>query len=157
MRKITTFLMFNNQAEQAARFYTSVFKNSKVVSVDRFENAGPGGDMTVTSVEFVLDGVTFFAADGGPHFSFSEGMSLFVDCETQEEIDKFWEKLSEGGEKGPCGWLKDQFGVSWQIVPSILMKYLTDSDSEKAGRVMHAMLQMGKLEISGLQAAYEGR
>ncbi|MBD2755698.1 VOC family protein [Spirosoma validum] len=153
MQKITTFLTFNDQAEEAANLYTSVFKNSKIVNVSRYAKGGnmPAGmAMTVT---FDLDGQKFTALNGGPHFTFSEGISLSVDCQNQEEVDYFWEKLSEGGEPGPCGWLKDKFGVSWQIVPSALTKLLQDKDPEKAKRVMQAMLKMSKIDIATLEQA----
>ncbi len=157
MQKITTFLTFNDQAEEAAKLYTSLFKNSKIVSTTRYGEGGPGPKGSVMSVTFQLAGQDFFALNGGPSFKFAEGISLFVNCETQAEVDDFWEKLSAGGKQGPCGWLTDQFGVSWQIVPSVLGKYLGDKDAAKAKRVMQAMLQMTKLDIEGLEDAYEGR
>lgn len=157
MQKITTFLTFNDQAEEAAKLYTSVFKDSKIVSTTRYGEGGPGSKGTVMSVTFQLDGQDFFALNGGPSFKFAQGISLFVNCETQAEVDDFWEKLSDGGKKGPCGWLTDKFGVSWQIVPSVLGKYLGDKDAKKATWVMNAMLQMTKLDIKGLQDAYAGR
>jgi predicted 3-demethylubiquinone-9 3-methyltransferase (glyoxalase superfamily) len=155
MPKITTFLTFNDQAEEAIHFYTSVFKNSKIVSTNRYGEAGPGPKGALMSAEFVLDGQEFIALNGGPTFKFSEGISLFVSCETQAEIDELWEKLSSGGAKGPCGWLTDKFGVSWQVVPSILGKMLNDKDPEKSKRVMQAMLQMRKLDIATLKQAYD--
>jgi predicted 3-demethylubiquinone-9 3-methyltransferase (glyoxalase superfamily) len=157
MQKITTFLTFNDQAEEAAKLYTSLFKNSKIVSTTRYGEGGPGPKGSVMSVTFQLAGQDFFALNGGPSFKFAEGISLFVNCETQAEVDELWEKLSRGGAKQQCGWLTDKFGVSWQIVPSVLGTHLGDKDAAKAKRVMQAMLQMTKLDIKGLQDAYEGR
>ncbi|NMO14234.1 VOC family protein [Pyxidicoccus fallax] len=152
MQKITPFLMFNDQAEEAAKLYTSVFKNSRIVSVAR----GPNG--AATSVTFELEGQPFLAYNGGPTFKFSEGISLFVNCETQAEVDALWDRLTEGGGKHkPCGWLEDRFGVSWQIIPSVLMRLMGDKDPAKAGRVVQAMLGMKKIDIAGLERAYEGR
>ncbi len=148
MQKITTFLTFNDQAEQAANFYTSLFKNSKIENVMRAGEA-------VMGVSFQLAGQQFNALNGGPSFTFTEGMSLFVNCETQAEVDELWEKLTKGGEESRCGWLKDKFGVSWQIIPSALGEMLGDKDPEKAGRVMQAMLKMNKIEIKGLKDAYD--
>ncbi len=144
MQKVTTFLMFAQGAEDAAKLYTSVFPNSKIVS------ASPA------SVTFEIDGQTFLAFNGGPHFTFSEGISLFVTCETQAEVDRLWDTLSAGGKQKPCGWLEDRFGVSWQIIPSALMKLMGDRDRAKAARVTQAMLAMKKIDIAGLQRAYEG-
>jgi predicted 3-demethylubiquinone-9 3-methyltransferase (glyoxalase superfamily) len=155
MQKITPFLWFDNQAEDAVHFYTSIFRNSKVVSVNRYGEAGPGPKGSVMTLKFLLDGQEFVALNGGPHFKFSEAISFVVNCETQEEVDKFWEKLSEGGEKVQCGWLKDKYGVSWQIVPTVLVEMLQDKDPEKAKRVMEAMLQMKKIDIKGLKDAYQ--
>ena len=155
MQRITTFLTFNDQAEEAVNFYTSVFENSRIVSTTRYGEAGPGPKGSLMSANFELAGQQFIALNGGPSFSFAQGISLFVNCETQEEVDRYWERLSEGGEKGPCGWLTDKFGVSWQVVPRILGELLNDEDPEKAKRVMNAMLQMSKLEIEGLRRAYE--
>jgi predicted 3-demethylubiquinone-9 3-methyltransferase (glyoxalase superfamily) len=152
-QKITPFLWFDNQAEEAARFYTAIFKNSKIDDGDRYGDAGPGPKDTVMSVTFELEGQQFIALNGGPHFTFSPAISFFVRCETQSEVDELWEKLSEGGEKQQCGWLKDKFGVSWQIVPSVLGELLGDEDEQKAGRVMNAMLQMNKLDIDRLKEA----
>jgi predicted 3-demethylubiquinone-9 3-methyltransferase (glyoxalase superfamily) len=149
MQKITTFLTYNDQAEEAVNLYTSIFKNSKVVSISR-----PAG--TFMSAVFELEGQTFYALNGGPFFTFSYGISLFVNCTTQQEVDDYWEKLSEGGEKGQCGWLKDKFGVSWQIVPQVLGEMLNDKDPEKSKRVMQAMLKMHKLDIKTLTDAYDG-
>ena len=157
MQTITPFLWFDNQAEEAAKFYVSVFKNSKILSVSRFNVAGPGQNEKVTVVEFVLDGQHVMALNGGPHFQLSEAFSFRVTCETQEEVDRLWETLSEGGEKSMCGWLKDRFGLSWQIAPTALIKLLGDPDPKKAKRVMEAMLKMGKIDISLLQQAYDGR
>lgn len=157
MQKITPFLWFDGKAEEATNFYTSIFPNSKIVSVMRYGEAGPGAKGSVMSATFELHGQEFMALNGGPMFSFSPAISLFVQCETQEEVDKFWEKLSEGGEKQRCGWLKDKFGVSWQVVPTVLGQLLQDKDAEKSKRVMHAMLQMDKLDITGLQRAHEQR
>ncbi|GAB3986596.1 VOC family protein [Spirosoma daeguense] len=156
MQKITTFLTFNNQAEEAATLYTSIFKNSSIKTMARYGEGAPVPAGTVMSATFELDGQEFIALNGGSHFKFAEGISLFVNCETQEEVDTYWEKLSEGGEPGPCGWLKDKFGVSWQIVPSALGKMLGDKDPEKAKRVMQAMMQMSKIEIADLEKAYNG-
>jgi predicted 3-demethylubiquinone-9 3-methyltransferase (glyoxalase superfamily) len=149
MQKITTFLTFNDQAEQAANFYTSLFKDSKIESVMRAGDA-------VMGVSFQLAGQQYNALNGGPSFTFTEGISLFVNCETQAEVDELWEKLtSDGGEESRCGWLKDKFGVSWQIIPSALGEMLGDKDPEKAGRVMQAMLKMNKIDIKGLKDAYD--
>jgi predicted 3-demethylubiquinone-9 3-methyltransferase (glyoxalase superfamily) len=153
IQKITTFLWFDNNAEQAIDFYVSVFNNSKLLSLIRHGEAGPGPKGTVLGATFQLEGQQFFALNGGPKFKFTEAISLFVSCETQEEIDDLWEKLSAGGWKDRCGWLKDKFGLSWQIVPAILLELLQDQDSAKADRVMRAMMQMGKLDIQGLQQA----
>lgn len=151
MQKITTFFMFNDGAEEAAKLYTSVFKNSKMGPVGR----GPDGK--ATSVNFELFGQPFMAYNGGPHFKFSEGLSLFVSCETQAEVDELWSKLLQGGGKEKaCGWLEDRFGVSWQIIPTALMRLMGDKDHAKAGRVMQAMLKMVKIDIAGLQRAYDG-
>jgi predicted 3-demethylubiquinone-9 3-methyltransferase (glyoxalase superfamily) len=155
MQKITTFLTYNNQAEEAADLYVSIFKNSKILDVMRLGEGEPGSKGTAVSVEFQLAGQNYIALNGGPSFSFAEGISLLVDCETQEEVDELWAKLSAGGEEGPCGWLKDKFGVSWQVIPTILGQLLGDKDPEKAGRVMQAMLQMHKIDIQALKQAYE--
>src|SRR6202521_478190 len=147
MQKITPFLWFDGKAEEAMNFYISIFKNSKMVSVTRFGEAGPGPKGTVMTAAFQLDGQNFGALNGGPQFKFTEAMSFFVNCETQQEVDELWEKLSEGGEKAGCGWLKDKYGLSWQIVPGALGEMLHDKDAEKAKRVMRAMLQMSKIDI----------
>ena len=154
-QKITTFLTFDGTAEEAVDLYTSVFPNSRVTSKRYYGAAGPGPKGSLMTASFELGGQEFMALNGGPPFEFSQGISLFVDCETQDEVDHYWEKLSQGGEQGPCGWLTDRFGVSWQIVPRVLGEYLSDEDPEKANRVMNAMLQMSKLEIEGLRRAYE--
>ena len=155
MQKITPFLWFDDKAEEAMNLYISVFKNSKAISVTRYGKEGPGQPGTVMTATFQLDGQEFYALNGGPVFTFSQAISFFVNCETQGEVDELWEKLSEGGEKGRCGWLKDRYGVSWQIVPSILGELMQDKDPEKAQRVTKAMLQMGKLDIKALKQAHE--
>ena len=155
MQKITTFLTFNNQAEEAVNFYTSIFEDSRITSTSRYGEAGPGPEGSLVTASFELAGQEFIALNGGPSFTFSQGISLFVSCETQEEVDRYWERLSEGGEKGPCGWLTDKFGVSWQVVPRVLGEMLNDEDRERAARVMNAMLQMSKIEIDELRRAYE--
>ena len=155
MQKITPFLWFDNQAEEAMNLYISLFKNSKVLSVSRYGEGGPGPRGTVMTATFQLDGQEFMALNGGPHFKFTEAVSLFVNCETQEEVDELWEKLSEGGEKSQCGWLKDKYGLSWQIIPTALGEMLGDKDPQKAQNVMQAMLQMTKIDIAALRQAYE--
>lgn len=155
MSKITPFLWFNDNAEEAMNFYVSVFKNSKVVRVTRYGDGGSGPKGTVMSATFELEGQEFFALNGGPLFSFTPAISFFVNCATQQEVDELWEKLSEGGKKERCGWLKDKYGLSWQIIPSVLGKLLGDKDAEKSKRVMQAMLQMSKIEIGALQQAYD--
>jgi predicted 3-demethylubiquinone-9 3-methyltransferase (glyoxalase superfamily) len=154
MQKITPFLWFNDQAEEAMNFYASIFKNSKIGSINRYGEEGPGPKGKVMSASFQLDGQEFMALNGGPVFTFTPAISFFVDCATQAEVDELWEKLSEGGEKGQCGWLKDKYGLSWQIVPSALGEMLQDKDAEKSRRVMNAMLQMEKIDIEGLKRAY---
>jgi len=157
MQKITPFLWFDNQAEEAMNFYVSIFKNSKRGRVSRYGEAGPGPKGTVMVAAFQLEGQEFMALNGGPHFKFTEAISLVVSCETQDEVDGFWEKLSEGGAKSQCGWLKDKYGLSWQIVPTVLGELMSDPDPEKSKRVMQAMLQMTKIDIKGLRQAYEQR
>lgn len=160
MQKITPFLWFNDNAEEAINFYVSIFsaaggKNSKIVSVNRYGDGGPGPKGTIITATFQLEGQEFIALNGGPHHKFTKAVSLFVNCETQEEVDALWEKLSAGGEKGPCGRLKDKFGLSWQIVPSVLGKLMRNKDPKKAKRVMEAMLQMKKIDVKKLQQAYD--
>jgi len=157
MQKITPFLWFDNQAEEAMNFYVSVFKNSKNVSITRFGEAGPGANGTVMTARFQIEGQEFVALNGGPVFTFTPAISFVVNCETQEEVDRLWEKLSEGGEKQQCGWLKDKFGVSWQIVPIVLVDLLNDPDPVKSQRVMKAMLPMGKIDIKTLKQAFNGK
>jgi len=155
MQKITPFLWFESQAEEAMNFYISVFKDSKVTRINRYGEAGPGVPGTVMYVEFQLNGVGFAALNGGPVFKFSPATSFFIHCETQEEVDHYWDKLGEGGRTNQCGWLDDKFGVTWQVVPTILGKYLNDPDPKKANNVMKAMMQMTKLDIAKIQEAYE--
>ena len=155
MQKITPFLWFDGKAEEAVNFYVSIFKNSKVVNITRCGEAGPGPKGTVMSATFQLDGQQFIALNGGPMFTFSPAISFFVNCETQEEVNELWEKLSEGGEKQRCGWLKDKYGLSWQIIPSALGEMLQDKDAEKSTRVMRTMLQMDKIDVKSLRQAYE--
>jgi len=156
MQKITPFLWFDNQAEEAMNFYVSIFKNSKVGKISHYGDAGPGPKGTVMSATFQLEGQEFFALNGGPQFPFTPAISFFVDCKTQEEVDELWEKLSAGGKTNRCGWLQDKYGLSWQIIPSVLTELLRDRDPEKSKRVMQAMLQMSKIDIAGLKRAYEG-
>jgi predicted 3-demethylubiquinone-9 3-methyltransferase (glyoxalase superfamily) len=151
MQRITPFLWFDGKAEEAMNFYVSVFKNSRVVSVTRYGEAGPGPKGTVMSATFQLEGQDFYALNGGPQFTFTPAISFFVNCETQEEVDELWEKLSEDGRKDRCGWLQDKYGLSWQIIPSVLPKMLNDEDAERAKRVMQAMLQMDKIDIKRLK------
>jgi len=157
MQKITPFLWFDNNAEEAAQFYTSVFKNSRILSVSRYGDAGPGPKGSVMVVSFQLEGQQFTALNGGPLFKFSEAFSFVVSCENQQEIDDYWNKLtSGGGQESQCGWLKDKFGFSWQIVPTALGKLMSDKDPKKANRVMQALLQMKKLDLATLEQAAEG-
>ena len=151
MPKITPWLWFDTEGEEAARFYTSVFPNSRITDVSRYGSAGPRPEGTVMTVSFELDGQEFVALNGGPEHTFTEAISFQVDCETQADVDTFWSKLSEGGEEGPCGWLKDRFGVSWQIVPRALPELLGDADRERSQRVMQAMLKMKKIDIDALE------
>jgi predicted 3-demethylubiquinone-9 3-methyltransferase (glyoxalase superfamily) len=157
MQKITPFLWFNDNAEEAMNFYVSIFKNSKVLNVSRYGEGSPFPAGTVMLGTFQLDGREYIALNGGPEYKFTEAFSLFVSVETQEEVDDLWERLSEGGEKGPCGWLKDKFGLSWQVVPTALGELLGDPDPLKAQRVMNAMLKMSKLDIAALRRASEGK
>jgi len=154
MNKITPFLWFDHQAEEAMNFYVSIFKNSKVERISRYGEAGPGPKGSVMSAEFVLDGQKFIALNAGPQFQFTPAISFFITCESQEEVDRFWGKLSEGGRKDRCGWLQDKFGLSWQVVPRVLGEMLRDKDPEKSTRVMKAMLAMDKIDIRKLQQAY---
>jgi predicted 3-demethylubiquinone-9 3-methyltransferase (glyoxalase superfamily) len=150
-------LWFDTEGEDAARFYTSIFPNARIVEVTRYGSAGPRAEGTVMTVVFELDGQPFIALNGGPDFTFSEAISFEVDCDSQEEVDRFWDALTEGGgQEGPCGWLKDRYGVSWQIVPTVLNELIADPDREKSQRVMAAMLKMGKLEIAELERAAAG-
>jgi predicted 3-demethylubiquinone-9 3-methyltransferase (glyoxalase superfamily) len=158
MQKITPFLWFDNNAEEAAQFYVSVFKNSRILAVTRYGDAGPGPKGSVMVVSFQLEGQQFTALNGGPRFKFTEAFSFVVSCENQEEIDYYWNKLTaEGGQESACGWLKDKFGFSWQIVPTALGKLMTDKDPKKANRVMQALLQMKKIDIATLEEAAEGK
>jgi len=161
LQRITPFLWFDDKAEEAAKFYVSIFKDSRIGTITRYDEEGakaagrPKG--SVMTVRFELDGQPFTALNGGPHFQFSGAISFVVNCDTQEEVDHFWEKLSAGGREIQCGWLTDKFGVSWQVVPTVLIEMLQDKDPEKAKRVMAAMLKMTKIEIAPLKRAYEGR
>ena len=157
MQKITPFLWFDGKAEEATNFYVSIFKNSKVGNVTRYGDAGPGPKGTVMVATFQLDGQEFIALNGGPQFTFTPAVSFVVNCTTQEEVDTYWEKLSEGGAKNQCGWLQDKYGLSWQIVPTVLGELLQDKDAAKAQRVMKAMLQMTKIDIALLKQAHEQR
>ena len=157
MQKISPFLWFDNNAEEAVNFYVSIFKNSEILSVSRYGEAGPGPKGTVMVAKFQLDGQEFMALNGGPTFKFTEAISLSVNCDTQEELDRFWEKLSEGGNKSQCGWLKDKYGLSWQIVPTILGQLMQDKDPEKSKRVMQAVMKMTRLDIQTLKQAYDGQ
>jgi predicted 3-demethylubiquinone-9 3-methyltransferase (glyoxalase superfamily) len=156
MQKITPFLWFDHQAEEAMNHYVSIFKNSRAKGVTRYGDAGPGPKGSVMTASFELEGQEFTALNGGPHFKFTEAVSFFVNCETQEEVDELWAKLSEGGQTQQCGWLKDKFGLSWQIIPSVLIELMNDPDPEKSRRVTEAMLQMTKIDIAKLRQAYEG-
>jgi predicted 3-demethylubiquinone-9 3-methyltransferase (glyoxalase superfamily) len=154
MQKITPFLWFDGKAEEAMNFYVAIFKNSQILSVTRYGEAGPGPKGTVMTAKFELDGQAFVALNGGPQFTFTEAISFVVNCETQQEVDELWEKLSEGGQKSRCGWLKDKYGLSWQVVPTALVEMLQDKDAKKSSRVMQAMLQMDKIDIETLRRAY---
>jgi predicted 3-demethylubiquinone-9 3-methyltransferase (glyoxalase superfamily) len=153
MQKITPFLWYDGNAEEAANFYISIFKNSKMGKISRYGDAGPGPKGSVMSVTFQIEGQEFFALNGGPHFKFTPAISFFVNCETQQEVDELWEKLSAGGRTDRCGWLQDKFGVSWQIIPTVLGQLLGDKDPQRAKRAMQAMLQMTKIDINKLQQA----
>jgi predicted 3-demethylubiquinone-9 3-methyltransferase (glyoxalase superfamily) len=155
VQKITPFLWFDGNAEEAMNLYVSIFKNSKVVSVTRYGEAGPGAKGTVMSATFQLEGQQFYALNGGPQYKFTPAISLFVSCETQKEVDQLWDKLSAGGHKDRCGWLQDKYGLSWQIIPSMLGKMLADKNPRKSQSVMKAMLQMDKIDIAKLKQAYE--
>jgi predicted 3-demethylubiquinone-9 3-methyltransferase (glyoxalase superfamily) len=155
MQKITPFLWFGDQAEEAANFYTSIFKNSKVGRIDRYGEGAPLPAGTVLTVAFQLEGQEFVAINGGPEFTFTPAISFFVSCKTQAEVDELWGKLSAGGAEGQCGWLKDKYGLSWQVIPDVLGELLQDKDAGKASRVMQAMLQMRKIDIAKLKQAYE--
>ncbi|WP_428940644.1 VOC family protein [Fontivita pretiosa] len=157
MQKITPFLWFDGRAEEAATFYTSIFKNSRIVNIARYGDAGPGPKGSVMTVCFTLDGQEFVALNGGPMFNFTEAISFVVNCQTQEEVDYYWEKLSEAGHKARCGWLKDKFGVSWQVVPVALGELLGSKDAARSKRVAEAMLKMIKLDIATLKRAFEGQ
>ncbi len=154
MSRITPFLWFDNQAEEAVHFYASIFPHSEIGKVTRYGEGGPGPKGSVMTVEFELDGLPMIALNGGPHFKFTEAISLSVACKTQEEVDHFWSKLTQGGQEAPCGWLKDKYGLSWQVNPTILGEMLGDSDPAKAKRVMEAMLKMKKIDIAALKKAY---
>lgn len=156
MPKITTFLAYDHQAEAAAQLYVSVFPNSRILNVTRYGEGGPGPAGTAMTVVFELDGQEYIALNGGPHFKFTDGVSLSVECQTQAEIDTYWEKLTAGGQPGRCGWLTDRFGLSWQINPAVLGRLLSDPDPVKAGRVMDTMLKMDKFSIPDLERAYRG-
>ena len=156
MQKITPFLWFDANAEEAVAFYTSVFKDSKVLATSRYGEAGPGPKGSVMTMNFVLNGQEFIALNAGPHFQFNEAVSFVVDCETQQEVDYYWTKLTAGGKEVQCGWLKDKFGLSWQITPTILPRLLQDKDPQKANRVMQAMMKMVKIDIEALKRAYKG-
>ena len=155
MKKITPFLWFDNKAEEAMNYYVSIFKDSNILSITRYGEEGPGPKGTVMTAAFQLNGLEFTALNGGPQFTFSPAISFVVHCETQQEVDELWEKLSEGGEKLNCGWLKDKYGLSWQIIPTVLIEMLQDKDAEKSRKVMKAMLQMDKIDIKTLKQAYE--
>src|SRR5215831_16193933 len=154
MQKITPFLWFDNNAEEAMNFYVSIFPNSKVQSTTRYGAGGPGPAGTVMTAQFSLDGQEFVALNGGPMHKFTEAVSFVINCETQGEVDRFWDKLTAGGQPGPCGWLKDKYGLSWQVVPTILPKLLSDKDPAKSGRAMAAMMKMSKLDGDALKRAY---
>jgi len=155
-QKLTPFLWFDDQAEEATNFYASIFKDSEILSISRYGEVGPGNPGKVMTTAFRLNGQDFVALNGGPEYTFTPAISFVIDCETQDEVDHYWDNLSEGGQPNRCGWTTDKFGVTWQVVPRILPELLHDEDREKANRVMQAMLQMNKLEIAALQAASAG-
>ncbi|QDU77259.1 3-demethylubiquinone-9 3-methyltransferase [Bremerella volcania] len=155
MPRITPFLWFDDQAQEAVNFYLSIFDDSRILTQTRYGEVGPGPEGSIMTIEFELQGQTFVALNGGPHFTFNESVSFVVNCETAEEVDHYWEKLSEGGEKSHCGWLKDKFGVSWQVVPTLLQSLISDANQTKAQMVIAAMLQMQKLDVVALQTAYD--
>src|SRR6185312_4851612 len=154
LQKISPFLWFDQQAEEAANFYISIFKNSRIKTITRYTEAGPGPIGSVMTVAFELEGQEFVGLNGGPAFKFTEAISFVVNCENQQEVDEYWQKLSAGGQEVECGWLKDKYGLAWQIVPIVLMEMLEDKDTKRVGRVMKAMLQMKKLDVAGLERAY---
>lgn len=156
MQKITPFLWFDNNAEEALNFYTSIFKNSEITQVSRYGDVGPGPKGSLLTARFNLEGQEFLALNGGPQYKFTPAVSFLIDCKTQEEIDYYWDKLLEGGQAQQCGWLVDKYGLSWQVVPAILPKYLSDKDAGKASRVMQTMMKMVKLDIQELEDAYKG-
>ena len=156
MQKITPCLWFDNNAEDAVQFYASIFKDSKILATARYGDTGPGSKGSVMTIKFALNGQEFLALNGGPIFKFTEAVSFIVNCETQQEIDHYWEKLSVGGKEQQCGWLKDKYGLSWQVVPTILSQLISDKEPEKSNRVMQAVMKMVKLDIAGLKKAYEG-
>jgi predicted 3-demethylubiquinone-9 3-methyltransferase (glyoxalase superfamily) len=157
MQKIRPFLWFDSNAEEAMNFYTSIFKNSKIGQVRRYGDSGPGPKGSVMTATFQIEGLEFMALNGGPHYKITPAISLFVNCETQKEVDELWEKLSAGGETLQCGWLTDKFGVTWQIIPKTLGELLGDKDPQKSQRVMKAMMGMVKIDVEGLKRAYEGK
>ena len=156
-QKVTTFLWFDKEAEEAANYYLSIFKNSKINTITRCGEIGPGPKGSVLTVAFEIDGQEFVALNGGPHFKFTEAISLVVNCDTQAEVDYYWEKLGEGGEFSACGWLKDRYGLSWQITPRVLIEMISSHDRSKADRAMAAMMKMGKLDIRTLESAYASK
>ena len=156
MQKIVPCLWFDTEAEEAAAFYTTTFENSRVLEVARYGKAGPRPEGTVMTVSFELDGQAFVALNGGPEFTFNEAVSFQVNCESQDEVDRFWSRLTDGGEEGPCGWLKDRYGVSWQIIPTRLTELMNDPDAERSARAMEAMLQMRKIDVGALERAAAG-
>ena len=157
LQKITSCLWFDTEAEDAANFYTSIFDNSRILKIARYGKAGPRPEGSVLTVDFELSGQRFVGLNGGPEFPFTEAVSLMVDCDTQQEVDELWETLTDGGKESQCGWLKDRYGLSWQIVPSVLVEMISDDDSERSNRVMESMLKMVKLDIAELQRAYDGK